>query len=834
MIGSNLNIQIQGAREHNLKDLSLNIPRNQLIVITGPSGSGKSSLAFDTIFAEGQRRYIESLSAYAKQFVDQLKKPDVESIKGLGPSIAIQQKGILKNPRSTVGTLTEIYDFMRLLYSRVGEPFCANCGTRIATQTQAQIVETIMEIPENSKINVIGVIARRKKGEFSSELSELLKLGLVRVRIDGEDLSLERGMKLEKQKPHTIEVYVDRLVLKDENRGRITEAVALSSACAGGQTLVEILDTNKSLFFNESLSCPSCNSSFPEMSPRLFSFNSPVGACSACKGLGYITEDGDEEAEADEEDLISHEPEICELCSGARLNKEARSVKINDRSISDLTAISIGDLGGFFANVRFDGKRALIAEKVLKEICERIEFLTQVGLDYLSLERRAASLSGGEEQRVRLATQIGTKLTGVLYVLDEPSIGLHQVDNQRLIDALKKLRDLGNSVLVVEHDAETMLAADQIIDLGPGAGRNGGYLIDQASPAKLSKGITADYLSGRRSIPLPESRRPLRKDRIKLKSANKHNLRNIDVEIPLGVFNVVTGVSGSGKSTLVLDVLSESLLKKSPVGCAEIKGLDLVDKVIRVDQSPIGRTARSNPATYIGLFGFIRELFSQTPESRVNGYSPGRFSFNVSGGRCEVCKGAGELDIEMHFLADVSVPCEACSGRRYNSQTLEVTFKGRNIYEVLEMSFTEAFEFFEVIPVLQSKFKIMCDVGLGYLKLGQPAITLSGGEAQRVKLARELSKKATGKTIYILDEPTTGLHFVDIERLLSVIQKLVDLGNTVVMIEHQLDVIKSADHIIDLGPGSGSSGGEIVASGSPEEIVKVKASKTGTYLSPLL
>ena len=803
-------------------------------MITGPSGSGKSTLAFDTIFAEGQRRYIESLSAYAKQFVDQLKKPDVESIRGLCPSIAIQQKGIAKNPRSTVGTLTEIYDFLRLLFSRIGDPFCPDCRVPIETTTAAQIVDQILAIPENTKINILGILARKKKGEFTQELNQLVKLGLVRARIDGEDVALSREMKLEKNKPHDIFIYVDRLAVKPDSRGRIHEAVEMASSFSKGLVDIELFEKGKVLSFNQSLSCPSCGKGFPEMTPRLFSFNSPIGACQFCNGLGYLQEELSEAEEpAEDSEQIARHVEACPSCRGARLKKEAQSVFIDKASITHLNAMSILDLKDFVFGLKLTGRKKLLAEKVMKEIKDRLGFLCQVGLDYLSLERRAATLSGGEEQRVILATQIGTKLTGVLYVLDEPSIGLHHADNQRLIDSLKELRDLGNSVLVVEHDLDTMLAADFIVDLGPGAGRLGGSIVDYDAPERLSKGSTADFLHGRRVIASRTSRRKSSGKDLLFSSCSLHNLANIDVKIPLGAFTVVSGVSGSGKSTLVLDVISESLLKKTPVGCKKISGTDAVDKVIRVDQSPIGRTSRSNPATYIGLFGTIRELFAQTPDARKKGYTPSRFSFNVAGGRCEDCKGAGELDVEMHFLADVKVPCESCGQRRFNSATLDINFKGRNISEVLEMTFSEAFEFFEVIPSLQNKFKVMMDVGLGYLKLGQPATTLSGGEAQRVKLARELSKRSTGKTVYILDEPTTGLHFVDIEKLLEVIQQLVDLGNTVIMIEHQLDVIMAADHVIDLGPEGGKGGGKIMASGTPEAILKIPASKTGQALAGL-
>ncbi|MDB5039104.1 MAG: uvrA [Bacteriovoracaceae bacterium] len=827
-------IEIRGASEHNLKHISLDIPRNQFIVITGPSGSGKSSLAFDTLFAEGQRRYIESLSAYAKQFVEQLKKPEVESIRGLCPAIAIQQKGLSKNPRSTAGTLTEIYDFLRLLYSRVGDPFCPNCHVPLSSQTSTQIVNQIFTQPEESRVNVMAVIARKRKGEFSQELNELVKLGVVRVRIDGQDLSLERGLKLEKQKPHTIEAYIDRLILKETVRRRLTDAVELAGSLASGLIQIENLDTKKTLLFNQTMSCQTCGFSFPELTPRLFSFNSPIGACETCRGIGYLAEEDAEEEGDDESESIATEQVICPTCQGTRLKREARSVFIQEKSIADIHDYSIRRAIEFFKTLKFSGNRAVIAEKILKEIQERLEFLDQVGLDYISLSRRAATLSGGEEQRIHLATQIGTRLTGVLYILDEPSIGLHQVDNQKLIDSLKRLKSMGNTVIVIEHDEETMAAADLIIDMGPGAGRHGGFIVDQGAPDKLTKGVTADYLNHKKVIAVPETRRALSENSIQIKKASLHNLKNIDITFPIGLFSVVTGVSGSGKSTLVMDVLSESLQKKTAIGCEEIKGLDLIDKLIRVDQSPIGRSPRSNPATYIGVFSLIRELFSQTQLSRVRGYGPGRFSFNVKGGRCEACRGAGELDIEMHFLADVSVPCETCGTRRYNSETLAVTFKGRNIFEVLEMTFDEAYEFFEVIPSLQFRLKMMCDVGLGYLKLGQPAVTLSGGEAQRVKLAKELAKRATGKTIYILDEPTTGLHFVDVQKLLEVVQQLVNMGSTVIMVEHHLDVIKSADYVIDLGPFGGERGGEIIVAGTPEVVAAEPQSKTGFYLKKLL
>ncbi len=830
-------IEIRGANEHNLKNISLNIPRNKFIVITGPSGSGKSSLAFDTIFAEGQRRYIESLSAYAKQFVEQLKKPEVESIRGLCPSIAIQQKSLARNPRSTAGTLTEIYDFMRLLWSRVGTAFCPDCKIQLSSQDSAQIVDQILAWPEDTKINVMAVIATKRKGEFAQELDELVRFGIVRVRIDGKDLSLEKGLKLEKQKPHTIEAYVDRLILKDNIRKRLADAIDLAGSLTNGIIQIENLTIQKTTLFNKSMSCPQCGFSFPELSPRLFSFNSPVGACTSCRGLGLIIEESEDEEEVSEEEIESTEQkrvEICGECNGARLKRESRSVYVADETIDKIHDLPIDQAGRFFSKVNFIGNQKIIADKILKEIRERLGFLDQVGLGYLQLSRRASTLSGGEEQRIHLATQIGTKLTGVLYILDEPSIGLHQVDNQRLIKSLKQLQQMGNSVLVIEHDEETMLAADEIIDMGPGAGRLGGIIVEHASPKNLKKGPTAPYLNLTKRIELPAERRTNHQNFLEIQGAHQHNLKNLNVRLPLGTFTVVTGVSGSGKSTLVMDVLSQSLLKQEPVGCSKVVGSAFLDKLISVDQSPIGRSARSNPATYIGIFGFIRELFSQTQQARVRGYTPGRFSFNVKGGRCEVCRGAGELDIEMHFLPDVRVTCETCLGKRYNNETLSLTFKGRNIFEVLEMTFEEAYEFFEAIPHLQSRLKVMLDVGLGYLKLGQPATHLSGGEAQRVKLSKELGKRSTGKTLYILDEPTTGLHFVDVEKLLKVVQQLVDLGNTVVMVEHHLDVIKCADHIIDLGPGGGVNGGEIIAQGTPEDIAKNPSSKTGSFLKKML
>ncbi len=804
------------------------------MVITGPSGSGKSSLAFDTVFAEAQRRYLESLSAYARQFVDQLKKPDVTSIRGLCPSIAIQQKSISKSPRSTAGTLTEVYDFMRLLFSRTGTPHCPNCKIPLSSMSAEDITRQILGMPVDTKINIMSLVVKSRKGEFSDELNELVTSGIARVRIDGEDISITKGLKLEKSKPHTIEAYIDRIAVKESSAQRIREAVELAASLFQGLIQVENLSERKILLFSRNLSCASCGFAFPELTPRLFSFNSPLGACSSCRGLGIILKEknDDQDKEIEEEEIVDLQ-NICTECNGSRLKPEARSVTVGEKSIVDLHECSIEEAAVFFKNLRFSGNRAIIAEKILKEINDRLGFLDQVGLGYLSLSRRASTLSGGEEQRLHLATQIGTKLTGVLYILDEPSIGLHQADNSRLLSALQLLRDAGNSVIVIEHDEETILAADYVIDLGPGAGRLGGQVVEVGKPADLRSGPTADYLLGRKTIESPLQRRKDNSGSIKIRSASINNLQNIDVDFPIGLFTCVTGVSGSGKSSLVLDVLLQSAKHQQAVGCKKIEGLDLIDKIIAVDQSPIGRTPRSNPATYVGLFDFIRELFASTPVAKMRGYKTSRFSFNLKGGRCENCQGAGVMDLEMHFLADVTVTCEVCGGKRYNSETLAAVFKGRTIYDVLEMTFDEAFEFFEAIPHVQAKIKTLLDVGLGYIKLGQSAVTLSGGEAQRMKLSKELSKKSTGKTLYIFDEPTTGLHFVDVSRLLDVIQKLADLGNTVIVVEHHLDIIKSADHIIDLGPKGGIHGGKIIASGSPEAIMTNKMSETGAYLKAL-
>lgn len=829
-------INIQGARENNLKNIHLKIPKGQLIVLTGPSGSGKSTLAFDTIHAEGQRRYIESLSAYARQFVEQLKKPEVDSITGLCPSLAIQQKRISQNPRSTVATISEIYDYMRLLWSRVGQVIDPRSGEKLSVQTHAQMSDAIWKLGQGAKVSLLAVLAEKKKGSFSKEIDHLVRQGLVRARIDGIDYSLQLGQKLDKNKPHDIEVYIDRLVIKEGSRDRLEAAVEKASEVGEGRFKVHHVQKDRYLAFSQKMSSSDGEFSIPEMTPRLFSFNSPIGFCPTCRGLGYLKDfEDDEDGEWEEEEVSTEdEREDCPDCEGSRLRLESRCIYVGGKSIDEVHEMPILDAKRFVDSVKLKGNQAKISQKILEELSARLSFLAQVGLDYLNLNRGTATLSGGEEQRVRLATQMGVHLRGVLYVLDEPSIGLHQLDNDRLIAAMKKLRDMGNTVLVVEHDLDTMRAADQVIDLGPGAGVHGGEVIDQASPEKLKKGITADYLHGKKRIEIPRERRRGSGKCIEILGAHSHNLKDVRVQFPLGCFTVVTGVSGSGKSSLVLEVLGESMRRQEAIGCEEIRGLDEVDKVIEVTQSPIGRSPRSNPATYIGMFSPIRDLYAKTPIARQRGYGPGRFSFNVKAGRCDACEGAGELRIEMHFLPNVRVPCETCFGRRYNRATLEALYKGKNIFDVLDMTFEEAEAFFEVIPAIHIKAKTMCDVGLGYLKLGQSALTLSGGEAQRVKLAKELSKRQQSESLYILDEPTTGLHLVDIELLLKVVQKIVDHGHSVVMIEHQLDLIKAADHLIDLGPLGGIRGGQIIGQGSPEVLAKNKKSHTGNYLRRLL
>ena len=826
-------IVIKGAREHNLKNIDVEIPRDKLVVITGLSGSGKSSLAFDTIYAEGQRRYVESLSAYARQFLEQMGKPDVDSIEGLSPAISIEQKSTSHNPRSTVGTVTEIYDYLRLLFARVGRPYCFQCGEEITAQTVQQMVDAIAGLAEGTKFNILAPIVRGRKGEYRKELLEMRRAGYVRARIDGKLVDLGDDIVLDKQKKHTIEIIVDRLVMKagDALMRRLADSVDTSLKLTGG--LVGVLtEDGKTLVFSEKLACIRCGVSYPEITPRIFSFNSPHGACPACDGIGYALTPGSSE----EEDFT--QLEVCEVCHGARLRPESLSVKIAKRSIAEVTRQSVRAATEFFGALKFTEREMVIAHRILKEIRERLGFLVNVGLDYLTLDRAAATLSGGEGQRIRLATQIGSGLVGVLYILDEPSIGLHQRDNRRLLQTLLRLRDLGNTVVVVEHDAETMMAADHILDMGPGAGSQGGHIIAQGTPNHVMgdpNSLTGQYLRGAQLVSVPQRKRKA-KGFLSVVDAWKHNLKNLTVKIPLGLFTCVTGVSGSGKSTLVLEVLfhslSQLLYHKKPKidGCKDLHGVLALDKVIDIDQSPIGRTPRSNPATYTGLFGYIRDLYSNLPESRVRGYKPGRYSFNVKGGRCEACQGDGLIKIEMHFLPDVYVTCEVCKGQRYNRETLEILHKGKSIADVLNMTVDEALEFFEHIPLIKAKLQTLHDVGLHYVKLGQSATTLSGGEAQRVKLSRELSKRATGRTLYILDEPTTGLHFADVQRLLDVLDRLVEAGNTVLVIEHNLDVIKNADWIIDLGPEGGDRGGEIVAEGPPEDIARSKRSYTGQVL----
>ncbi len=932
-------IIIKGACEHNLKCIDVEIPRDKLVVITGISGSGKSTLAFDTIYAEGQRRYVESLSAYARQFLEQMEKPDVESIEGLSPAISIEQKSTSKNPRSTVGTVTEIYDYLRLLFARVGRPYCYSCGKVIAAQTISQMVDQILAMAEGTKISLLSPMVRGRKGEYRKELAQLRKDGFARVIIDGTPYDLAEDITLDKNKKHDIDIVVDRLIVKDGIQRRLADS--LETALNHGEGIVKAaVAEGETLLFSETFACIDCGISYPEMTPRMFSFNNPYGACPDCTGLGtrmyfdpelvvpnpdlsirdgaiapwekrlsgwyHLTldalakaydfdirtpfkklpkkaqdiiltgsrgekvefwweEDGGRrhtyqkefegvlnnlerrwrESDSDQvrEDLERYMNVMpCPTCQGARLKKEALFVRISGRNICELTALSIKDALEFFATLALTEKEAEIARRILKEIRERLNFLVNVGLDYLSLGRSSGTLSGGEGQRIRLATQIGSSLVGVLYILDEPSIGLHQRDNARLLQTLKHLRDLGNTVLVVEHDEETILEADHVIDMGPGAGVHGGRVVAQGTPAEIMahpESLTGKYLSGVLSIPVPKKRRKPEKF-LRIIGAAENNLKNLDVAIPLGVMTCVTGVSGSGKSTLVIDtlhkVLSQRLYKsKEKAGAVrDITGLEQLDKVINIDQSPIGRTPRSNPSTYTGVFTDIRDLFAQLPESRVRGYKPGRYSFNVKGGRCEACSGDGIIKIEMHFLPDVYVQCEVCKGARYNRETLEVHYKGKSIAEVLDMTVSQAVQFMGNIPRIKSKLKTLEEVGLGYIKLGQSATTLSGGEAQRVKLAKELAKRATGRTIYILDEPTTGLHFDDIRKLLEVLDRLVEAGNTIVIIEHNLDVIKTADHIIDLGPEGGDRGGEVIATGTPEEVARITRSSTGQFLRKLL
>lgn len=840
-------ILVKGAKVHNLRNLTVRIPRDQLVVITGPSGSGKSSLAFDTIYAEGQRRYVESMSVYARQFIDQLGKPDVESISGLSPTISIVQKTTSFNSRSTVGTITEIYDYLRVLFARIGKPYCWSCGKPIQSQSPQQIVDSIMASEENSKLIILAPIIRGRKGEHKKELLELRQRGFVRVRIDGLINELTDDLVIDKNKKHDIEVVIDRLVIKGD-RGllvaRIGDSVELALKIGNGFLLLHNLSDKEPVLLSEKFACTDCGISYPEAEPRSFSFNSPTGACPVCDGLGFIKEEPPDKSASDNDLDIPIIEKPCKVCNGTRLRKESLHFKINNKNIAELCSISISELKKFFSTIKLSEKDRLIADRIIREITDRLVFLDQVGVGYLDLSRSANTLAGGEAQRIRLATQIGSSLVGVVYVLDEPSIGLHPRDHDKLLSSLNRLRDMGNTVLVVEHDRETIERADWIIDLGPGAGELGGTIVGEGNlkTIKATKSsLTGKYLTGSLEIPYSNTRRPWDPAHVlTITGANRNNLKNVTATIPLGLFTCVTGVSGSGKSTLIIETLYRLLLRsvyKVTVGdlkIASFSGLEHVDKVVDINQSAIGRTPRSNPATYTGLFSIIRDLFASLPESQVRGYKAGHFSFNVKGGRCETCEGAGLTKIKMHFLPDVYVLCETCHGARYNQEALSVRYKGKNIAESLDMTANEALHFFDAIPGLKNKLSVLSEVGLGYIRLGQNATTLSGGEAQRIKLARELSRKGTGRTVYILDEPTTGLHFDDIQKLIKILQKLADQGNTVIVIEHNLDIIKVADHVIDMGPDGGDQGGKILAAGTPEEIAKLKVSVTGKYLKPYL
>lgn len=822
-------ILVKGAREHNLKNITLSIPREKLTVITGPSGSGKSSLAIDTIYAEGQRRYVESLSIYARQFLEQMQKPDVDLIEGLSPSIAIEQKTVTRSPRSTLGTITEIYDYMRVLYTRIGKPFCYQCGSMIASQEAQNIIDSVMAFPQGTRMQILAPIVRDRKGEYKKELSMMLKDGFVRARIDSKMFDLTQEIKLKKQQRHTIEIVIDRLIVKSGAEKQIKNAIDAALKYAD-TVIINLIDDNKDIPFSRTMVCQNCGISYPDINPRFFSFNSKHGACPRCKGLGYEN--------IEEETTELSDSRECRLCKGLRLRKEALSITIQDINIAEFAQMSVSRACEFVDNLKLTQREMTIARRVLKEVKDRLLFIEQVGLGYLTLDRVSLSLSGGEAQRIRLATQMGSSLTGVLYVLDEPSIGLHPRDCKKLLESLSLIKDAGNTVIVVEHDEETMQWADHIVDMGPGAGLRGGWVVAEGSPAEIvnnKNSLTGKYLKGELSIAVPAQRRKP-KGFLEILGATEFNLKNINASIPLGVFTCVTGVSGSGKSTLILEILYKALSKKlyessdTPGQHAEIKGMDEIDRVICVDQSPLGRTPRSNPVTYTGIFTYIRELFSQIQESRIRGYSASRFSFNISGGRCESCRGGGMVKVEMHFLPNVYIQCNECKGRRYNRETLDIRYKGKNIAEVLAMTVSEALEFFSSIPVIRQRLEVLEDVGLGYIQLGQSATTLSGGEAQRIRLSKELGRKSTGNTLYLLDEPTTGLHFADIQRLLDVINNLIDLGNTVVVIEHNADVVKSADHIIDLGPEGGENGGRIVAAGTPEEVSVNPDSYTGMFL----
>ncbi|MBI2088713.1 MAG: excinuclease ABC subunit UvrA [Deltaproteobacteria bacterium] len=831
-------IVIRGAREHNLKNLDLEIPRDQLVVITGVSGSGKSSLAFDTLYAEGQRRYVESLSAYARQFLEQMQRPDVDWIEGLSPAIAIEQRSAAQNPRSTVGTVTEIYDHLRLLYARIGRAHCFRCGREISAQTIQQIVDRLLRLPSQTRIHIFAPIVTGRKGEYLKELKALAQVGFARVRIDGELYDLGEEIFLRKTVCHEIDLLVDRLILREGIERRLADSLEVASRFGQEVIKAEILaegsaDRGEAIVFSQKFTCVQCGLSYPDLTPRMFSFNSPYGACPKCGGLG-----AQPAARGSDADSLTSLPR-CRECHGLRLRRESLHVRIGGKNIAEVARLAVKETLEFFRSLELGESEKVIAQRVVREILSRLQFMIQAGLDYLSLDRPSATLSGGESQRIRLATQIGSSLAGVLYILDEPSIGLHPRDTKRLLTILTQLRDLGNTVLVVEHDRETILEADHVIDMGPGAGPHGGEVVAQGKPEEImnsERSLTGQYLSGRMVIPVPSERRRGRGEVLRVRGARLNNLKGITVEFPIGAMTCVTGVSGSGKSSLVVDTLfpalAHRLYRSKPHARAfdEIEGWEHFDKAIEIDQSPIGRTPRSNPATYTGLFDPVRDLFAELPEARVRGYGPGRFSFNIKGGRCEACAGDGLIRIAMHFLPDVFVTCEVCAGRRYNRETLEVLYKGRNIAEVLDLTINQALEALENIPPIVEKLKVLREVGLGYLKLGQPAPTLSGGEAQRIKLARELSRRSTGRSLYILDEPTTGLHFDDIRKLLAVLHRLVDVGNTVLIIEHNLDVIKSADYVIDLGPEGGDSGGEVVACGTPEEVALVGGSYTGQFL----